>query len=118
VPVLEADILEVSPAVLEAAGRPSAYDVIVVVGNVMVYLADDTEVRALQTLAGLLAPQGRILVGFHPQQGPEFSRDYPVDHFRRHVTEAGLVVEQLFGTYDLEPPAADYVVAVLRRSWA
>jgi hypothetical protein len=26
------------------------------------------------------------------------------------------VVEQLFGSYDLAPPAGDYVVAVLRRN--
>lgn len=91
---------------------------IAVVGNVMVYLAAGTGIRALRALAGLLTPEGRMLVGFHPQQGPAFSRDYPVEHFQRHVTEAGLVVEQLFGTYDLEPPAADYVVAVLRRSRA
>ena len=113
-PVVEFDILGLSPGLLEAAGRPSAYDVVVVVGNVMVYLADDTEVRALCTLAGLLAPQGRMLVGFHPQEGPQGSRDYPVEVFRRHVDEAGLVVEQEFGTYDLRPPADDYVVAVLR----
>ena len=87
---------------------------IVLVGNVMVYLADDTETRALRTLAGLLASHGRILVGFHPQKGPEHSRDYPLEQFERHVVEAGLRMEQLFGTYDLAPPAEDYVVAVLR----
>ncbi len=114
IPVVESDILGLSPAVLEAAGRPSSYDVIVLVGNVMVYLADDTEARALRTLAELLAPRGRMLVGFHPQQGPEHSRDYPIEHFERHVVEAGLRMEQLFGTYDLAPPAEDYVVALLR----
>jgi SAM-dependent methyltransferase len=114
VPVVESDILGVSPALLQAAGRPTSYDVVVVVGNVMVYLADGTETRALRTLADVLTPGGRMLVGFHPQQGPAHSRDYPVQEFRRHVGEAGLVVEQLFGTYDLRPPADDYVVAVLR----
>ena len=113
VPVVESDILGLSPALLEAAGRPSAYDVVVVVGNVMVYLAEDTEVRVLRTLAGLLAHEGRVLVGFHPQEGPAGSRDYPVEQFRHHATEAGLAIEQLFGTYDLKPPADDYVVAVL-----
>jgi SAM-dependent methyltransferase len=114
VPVVESDILGVSPALLEAAGRPTTYDVVVVVGNVMVYLADGTETRALRTLADVLAPAGRMLVGFHPRQGPAHSRDYPVQKFRQHVGEAGLVVEQLFGTYDLRPPSNDYVVAVLR----
>lgn len=114
VPVLECDILGLTPALLERAGRPTAYDVIVVVGNVMVYLAEDSEVRALRTLAALLAPGGRVLVGFHPRKGPPYSRDYPVEQFRAHVEGAGLVVQQVFGTYELDPPAADYVVAVLR----
>ena len=113
VAVVECDLLGVTPKVLEAAGRPAAYDVIVVVGNVMVYLAEDTEVRALRGLADLLAPGGRILVGFHPRNGPPHSRDYPVEQFRRDTHRAGLQVEQLFGSYDLRPPADDYVVAVL-----
>jgi SAM-dependent methyltransferase len=114
VPVVEADILQLSPALLERAGRPTSYDVVVVVGNVMVYLAEDTEVRALRTLSGLLAPDGRILVGFHPVAGPAHSHDYPVESFLGHVAEAGLDVEHRFGTYQLAPPAGDYVVAVLR----
>ena len=80
----------------------------------MIYLADDTEVRALRTLGSLLAPKGRILVGFRPHKGPEHSREYPVEDFRRHVSEAGLGLEHVFGTYELRPAADDYVVAVLR----
>jgi SAM-dependent methyltransferase len=114
VPVVESDILGLSPSMLEAAGRPTSYDVVVLVGNVMVYLAEDTEVRALRTLGDLLAPGGRMLVGFHPVKGPQGSRDYPPEAFLANVTGAGLAVQQLFGTYDLAPPADDYVVAVLR----
>jgi SAM-dependent methyltransferase len=116
VPVVEADILELSPAMLEQQGRPTSYDVIVVVGNVMIYLAEDTETRALRTLADLLAPDGRILVGFNPEKGPRFSRDYPAEDFRVHVEEAGLVVQHEFGTFGLAPRDGDFVVAVLRRT--
>lgn len=112
--VLETDILGLSTALLEAAGRPTSYDVVVVVGNVMVYLGEGTETRALWTLGQLLTPGGRMLVGFHPQEGPRGSRDYSVAEFTEHVGGAGLEVEQLFGTYDLQPPSDDYVVAVLR----
>ena len=112
--VVESDILLLHPTLLEAAGRPTAYDVIVVVGNVMIYLADDTEVRALRTLASCSRPDGRILVGFRPHKGPAHSRDYPVEDFRRHVSEAGLAFENVFGTYELRPATDDYVVAVLR----
>lgn len=115
VAVVEADILGLTPGLLDRAGRPTAYDLVVLVGNVMVYLADETEVRALRTVAGLLAPDGRVLVGFHPRQGPEHSRDYPPEAFAAHAREAGLRVQHLFGGYDLLPPSEDYVVAVLTR---
>jgi len=116
VAVVQADILELSPTMLEAQGRPPSYDVIVVVGNVMIYLAEDTETRALATLRGLLAPGGRILVGFDSVKGPRTSRDYPAVDFRAHAESAGLVVEHEFGGYDLEPRGHDYVVAVLSRA--
>jgi SAM-dependent methyltransferase len=113
--VVTADILQLSPELLAEHGRPSAYDVVVVVGNVMVYLADDTEVRALSVLRDLLAPGGRMLVGFNPAKGPAHSRDYPLTDFRAHVRAAGLVVQHEFGTYDLAPPGGDYAVTVLGR---
>ena len=115
VPVVEADILELSPAFLDEQGRPSSYDVIVVVGNVMVYLAEGTETRALRTLHDLLAPEGRMLVGFNPEKGPPHSRDYPRADFRAHAAAAGLTVEHEFRSYDLRPAGGDYVVAVLCR---
>ena len=96
-------------------GAKAAYDVIVVVGNVMVYLAEGTETRALRTLHDLLAPEGRILVGFNPEKGPPHSRDYPRSDFRTHAAAAGLAVEHEFRSYDLRPAGGDYVVAVLRR---
>lgn len=115
VPVVRADILDLSPDLLAAAGRPTAYDVVVLVGNVMVYLAEDTETRALRTLERLLAPEGRVLVGFHPVQGPEHSREYPFALFAEHVRSAGLEVRLHLGGYDLAPPGEEYVVAVLGR---
>ena len=113
---MESDILGLSPELLAAAGRPTAYDVVVVVGNVMVYLAEDTETRALRTLERLLAPEGRMLVGFHPGKGPEHSRDYPFAQFAEHVARGrprGAAAP--VGGYDLAPPGEDYVVAVLGR---
>lgn len=112
-PVVESDILALSRSFLEEAGAPAAYDVVVLVGNVIVLAAEDSEVRLLATLRDLLAPEGRVLVGFHPKDGPSHARDYPFAEFAEHVAAAGLVVQQHFGTYDLRPPAEDYVVAVL-----
>ena len=115
VPVIEADILELTASMLEQHGRPASYDVVVMVGNVMIYLAEDTEVRALRTVAALLAPDGRILVGFDPVKGPRTSRDYPREQFRAHAEEAGLVVQHEFGSYDLAAAGGDYAVTFLRR---
>ena len=115
VPVVEADLLSLTPALLESQGRPPAYDVVVVVGNVMVFLADGTQVEVLRVLAGLLAEGGCLLVGFHPVAGPTGSLDYPAAELRGHAVAAGLRVDLEAGSYDLRPPAEDYVVAVLRR---
>jgi SAM-dependent methyltransferase len=114
--VVEADILALSSDLLARLGRPPSYDVIVVAGNVMIYLAEDTETRALATLRDLLAPDGRILVGYNAVKGPRHSRDYPYEDFADHVQTAGLEVQHRFGSWDLTPPNDDYVLAVLRRS--
>jgi SAM-dependent methyltransferase len=115
-PMVRSDILALSPELLSEAGHPTAYDLIVVVGNVMVLLAPDTERRALSTLAGLLAEGGRILVGFHPQDSPATSaRAYPVEEFRGDAEAAGLKVQHRFGSYELAPPSDEYCVAVLAR---
>lgn len=116
VPVVVADILELTPALLGSQGRPSAYDLVVAVGNVVVYLADGTETRALRTLADLLVPGGRVLLGWHPQEGPPGSRDYPLELFREHLRGTGLLLEHVFGGYDLSNPVDEYVVTVLRSS--
>lgn len=114
-PMVEADILALSPELLELSGHESGFDLIVLVGNVIVLAAPDTEQRLLATLRGLLAPGGRILVGFHPVRMHGNARDYPVDEFIADAEAAGLTVQHRFGTYELAPPADDYCVAVLAR---
>lgn len=115
-PVIESDILGLDADLLDAHQAPAAYDVIVLVGNVIVLAAEDTEVRLLQVLRDLLKPNGRILVGFHLVGGPAHGRDYSVDAFRADVEAAGLVIQQHFGSYELHPPTEEYVVAVLTRA--
>ena len=115
-PMVRSDILALTPELLESAGHPTAYDLVVVVGNVMVLLAPDTERRVLATLAALLADGGRILVGFHPQDGPaDSARDYPVEEFRADAESVGLTLQHRFGSYELAPPSDAYCVAVLSR---
>ena len=113
-PVVEADILA-APEALAAAGQPPEFDLIVLVGNVIVLAAPDTEQRMLATLGGMLAPGGRILVGFHPVRVHGNARDYSFEEFAADVEAVGLRVQHRFGTYELGPPAEDYCVAVLER---
>jgi hypothetical protein len=113
--MVRADILALTPDLLESAGHPAAYDLIVLVGNVMVLLAPDTERRVLAALAALLADDGRILVGFHPKRTFGNARDYPVDEFVADVEAAGLRLQHRFGGYELAPANDEYCVAVLSR---
>lgn len=108
-PIVTKDILELS------AANEGTFDLIVTVGNVMVLLAEGTEVRALTTLRGLLKPDGRILVGFHPQKGPTVAREYPFAEFAADAASAGLQIQHRFGGYNLEIANENYVVAVLQR---
>lgn len=115
-PMVETDLLALTPDLLAERGLPSAFDLIVLVGNVIVLAAPETEVRMLAGLRDLLADGGRILVGFHPVDSPaSTARPYPFEEFGADVRRAGLVVQHRFGTYELAPPAEDYVVAVLAR---
>jgi SAM-dependent methyltransferase len=103
---------------LSDAGFPTAYDVIVCVGNVMILLAPDTERTVLGNLAALLAPEGRLMVGFNLSGAPApTSREYPVDEFVADCARAGLEVEARFASYDLRPftDESQYVVHVLGR---
>jgi O-methyltransferase involved in polyketide biosynthesis len=114
-PMVQTDILALTPELLESAGHPAAYDLVVLVGNVIVLLAPDTERRVLSTLAALLADGGRILVGFHPKRTFGNARDYPVDDFVADAEAAGLRVQHRFGGYELTPANDEYCVAVLSR---
>lgn len=114
-PVVESDLLALTPALLEHAGAPPAYDLVVLVGNVLVLGAEDAEVLMLRTLAGLLADGGRLLVGFHLTGGPVRRRHYTPAEFEDDVAAAGLQVQHRFGGYDLSPINDDYVVALLTR---
>ena len=111
--LLPLDILALSSEALAEHGRPGEFDLVVSVGNVFILLAEGTERRALGTLRGLLAPGGRLLVGFHLTGGPAGSRAYPPEEFVLDVEAAGLRVDLRAGGYDLRPPDAEYAVWLL-----
>jgi SAM-dependent methyltransferase len=118
-PLVASRLDHLTPEVLTAAGAPTSYDVVVCVGNVMILLAPETEQAVLANLAALVAPDGRLLIGFALSGAPAgTSRSYPADEFARDCDAAGLRIESRFASYDLRPftEESDYVVHVLRRA--
>lgn len=105
--VVEADILE--------ADLEPGYDLVVLVGNVMVFLAEGSERDVLRRVRDLLAPGGRVLVGFHPVDGPATARDYPPEEFAADAEASGLRVDLRAGSYELHPPTPSYAVWLLSR---
>jgi SAM-dependent methyltransferase len=114
--VLPLEALQLDVATLRDAGKPTEFDLVVVVGNVMVFLAEDTERATLRRLGELLAPGGRILAGFDLVPTKPGSRAYSAEEFVADVEAAGLRVELRLGSYELHPPRDDYAVWVLSRS--
>jgi SAM-dependent methyltransferase len=118
-PVVSCRLDDLTAETLSEAGFPTAYDLVVCVGNVMILLAPDTERTVLATFASLLRADGRLLVGFALSGAPAgASRTYPVEEFVADCADAGLEVESRFASYDLRPFTDDssYVVHVLRRA--
>lgn len=105
VPVLPHEALAIPPL--------EPFDLIVAVGNVFIYLGEDTERAVLAHLRSLLAPGGRILAGFHLSAVKTGSRTYPADEFIADATAAGLSVDWRFGSYELHAPNDEYAVWVL-----
>lgn len=107
VPVAQARLEHLDAAFLAAHGMPTEFDLVVCVGNVMVLLAEGSETTVLARFGDLLAPGGRVIVGFSLRGAPPRSRIYPVEEFMADVEAAGLAVESRWSTFDLRPFEAD-----------
>lgn len=95
---------------LAAQGEPAPFDLAFMAGNVMVFLAPDTETEVLRRVAAHVKPDGAIVVGFH------VNRELPLAQFDDAVAAAGLAIEHRFATWDLRVwhDDADFAVTVLR----
>lgn len=97
---------------LRSAGVDGDFDVIVSAGNVMTFVEATSRRAVLANLAGMLAADGRLVVGFGAGRG------YGFDDFTTDATSAGLQFDLRLATWDLRPwsPESDFLVAVLRRA--
>lgn len=105
---LVADLTELG---LAALGEPAPFDAAVLAGNVMPYLAPDTERDVLDQVASHLRPDGFVVVGFGLDRG------YAVDALDADAEAAGLIHEHRFATWDLRPwrDGDRFAVSVFRR---
>lgn len=96
-------------ASLALEGEP--FDLIVCAGNVMVFLAPDSERAVLERLRAHLRPGGRLVIGFRREP-----QTYSYDRFDADAEAAGLHPEFRFGTWHLDPftEESDFAVNVLR----
>ena len=99
---VEADLVDVD------LGRP--FDVVLLAGNVMIFLAPGTEASALANLARHLAPRGALVAGFQLEAGRLSLEDYD-----RFAAAAGLALAERWATWDREPySGGSYAVSVHR----
>jgi 2-polyprenyl-3-methyl-5-hydroxy-6-metoxy-1,4-benzoquinol methylase len=96
---------------LAAQGEPEPFDAVVVAGNVLGFVAPDTERDVVRRLAAHLGPDGFLVIGLGTDRG------YPVVAMDRDATQAGMVLEHRFATWDVRPWRADAEFAVSVYRW-
>lgn len=96
-------------AELELADR---FDIAVMAGNVLTFVAEDTEVEVLRRIGAVLTPEGRLVLGFGAGRG------YAFEQLTADAEAAGLRIDHRFSTWDLRPfgPESEFLVAVLSRA--
>ena len=86
------------------------FDLIVCTGNVMPFVEPGTEPAILTAMASVLAPDGRVVFGFH------LDRTYALEALDQDAAAVGWSLEHRFGTWNLDPftHESDWAVSVFR----
>ena len=88
------------------------FDVVVMAGNVLIFVAPGTEGAVVANMAAHLASGGRLVSGYSLRPG-----GFTVAAHDDVAGRAGLVLEDRWSTWDRQPftPRSDYAVSVHRR---
>lgn len=88
------------------------FDLVVMAGNVMIFLAPGTEGAVLANMARHLAPGGRLVAGFQVMPGR-----LSVTTYDELAAQAGFVLEERYSTWECGPWSAggNYAVSVHRK---
>jgi SAM-dependent methyltransferase len=90
-------------------GRP--FDVVVLAGNVMIFVAPGAEAAVVDNMARHLAPGGALVAGFTVEAGR-----LPLATYDAHAAAAGLVPDGRWATWDRRPfDGGNYAVSLHRR---
>ncbi|MCI4675760.1 CheR family methyltransferase [Candidatus Mycolicibacterium alkanivorans] len=99
---IEADLAELGSAV------PGPFDVVVLAGNVMIFLEPGTEARTLAALAGRLTAGGLLVAGFSMR-----ADRLTLERYDGLAVATGLQLAARWATWDHEPfEGGDYAVSV------
>jgi 2-polyprenyl-3-methyl-5-hydroxy-6-metoxy-1,4-benzoquinol methylase len=105
-----ADLADLSAS--GGANFNSPFDVILLAGNVMIFLTPGTESRVVHGLVDHLAPAGSLVAGFTIR-----SDRLQLAEYDRLAGAAGLELSARWATWDREPyDGGDYAVSVHRRA--
>ena len=106
---VEHDLSTLDLSAVAPAGTPTAFDVVVAAGNVMIFLAPGTEAATVARLAAHLADGGVLVAGFSLSHAA-----YGLDRYAADCGAAGLVLDAHYATWDHDPWVAggDYAVSV------
>jgi SAM-dependent methyltransferase len=88
------------------------FDVVVVPGNVMIFLAPGTEPEVVANMARHVAPDGRLIAGF------QLGRGYELSQYDADCAAAGLELEARYATWEggAWRSGGDYAVSVHRHA--
>ena len=90
---------------------PDQFDLVLLAGNVMIFLEPGTEERVLDELVARLAPGGLLVAGFSLRPDR-----LSLQRYDQLTEQAGLVLTERWATWDRQPFAdGDYAVSVHRR---
>jgi SAM-dependent methyltransferase len=101
---IKADLLDVD------LGR--TFEIVVMPGNVMIFLAPGTEAAVVANLARHVSPGGRLVAGF------QLGRGYELSQYDADCSAAGLVLDTRASTWEgaVWKPGGDYAVSVHRHA--
>jgi len=105
------DIGTISVDGADGADTPREFDVVVLAGNVMIFLRPGTEAEVVANLARHVAAGGVLVAGFQLLPGR-----LDLETYDQCAEQAGLEVDSRFATWDRAPwtPGGDYAVSVHR----